>query len=206
MEKIKNNLSVFLCAVTGLLGVIFSFLPAITYAMNAFGVEFDTTVNRFGAMGMVSGSLTLDVLGNDLDMEVDILGLGAGLFTIFAFIVSLALLVWGVLNLLKVFNVVSILPESVPTKTITDKLILANLTSNIFSFASLFVFCLDNQESQGGATAGLYVAVGVYLNLILAVLCFVGKIVLPKFLPATPVAAEEATEATEATTEETPAE
>ncbi|MBR6767976.1 MAG: hypothetical protein IKM34_00625 [Clostridia bacterium] len=202
MEKIKNNFSAFLCAIVGLLGIIFSFIPAITYAMDVFGMEFSTSVNQFGAMGMISGDLTLEVRGVEADMEAGFLGILGGLFSILAFLMALALLVWGVLNLLKAFNVASILPETLPIEKLTDKLILFNLAANVLAFVFLLIFCLDNQESEGGASAGLYVAVGVYLNLVLSVLCIVAKKILPKYLPATPAADETTEEAPATPTEE----
>lgn len=189
MEKIKNNLSVFLCAAVGLLGAIFSLIPAITYEMSAYGIEYSTSANQFGAIGMISGELTLTIYGNEIGMDVNFLGNIAGIFSLIAFLVSLALLAWGVLNILKVFNLASLLPETLPIEKITNKIILANLIANVLAFIFLLIFCLDNQESEGSAYAGLYVSAGVYLNLICSILCFVGAKILPKYLPATPVTA-----------------
>lgn len=201
MDRIKNNLSSLVCAVIGLLVIVFSFIPAITYAIDAFGIEFSTSVNQFGVMGMTSGNLTLEVNGGNADFESGFLGALAGISSILAFIATLALLIWGVLNLLKAFKVVSVLPEELPTEKLSVMFLLLNLVANILTFVCILLFCLDNQENQGTASAGLYVAVGVYLNLILSVLGIVAQKLLPHFFHKTPAASEETAEPAETTTE-----
>jgi len=202
MDKLKNNLSSLVCAVIGLLATVFSFIPAITYAIDVFGIEFSTSVNQFGAMGMTSGNLTLEVRGVETDIKVGFLGGLGGISSILAFIATLTLLVWGVLNLLKAFKVVSVLPDDLPTEKLSVMFLLLNLVANILTFVCILLFCLDNQESEGSASAGLYVAVGVYLNLILSVLGIVAQKLLPKYLPATPAADETTEEAPATPTEE----
>ena len=140
MEKIKNNLTAVLSAGVGLLALIFTFIPGIKYAIEAYGAEFSTSKNGFGVMGMITGELEFSYRSMPIKGEVDFIGILAGAFSIIAFILAILLFAWGVLSLLKAFNIASVLPENLSTEKRGNSLLLATAVVNVLAFVFLLIF------------------------------------------------------------------
>lgn len=181
LEKIKSNLAYTFCAFFGVFNFILFAFPYIGAYLSADG-ESETLLTKSGY-----GIMNL--------WESDFWGAISSLVQIFVLILGLLLLAIGVIGLLKVFGVLSTLPEQIE-KYVNEKYaklgVLGFAALNLILFIFLLIYAFSNTESQSyyghEYEAGISLRVGEYLALILSIGAAVAlKLLAEKIPQGTPV-------------------
>ena len=172
LEKIKGNLAYTFCAFFGVFNFILFALPYLGAYVSSNG-NSSTLATR-------SGYQVMDLWNSDF------WGVMSSLVQVLILILCLALLAIGVLGLLKVFGVLSTLPEQIEN-FVSEKFaklgVFGFAALNILLFVLLLIYAFSNTESQSvygyEYEAGVSLRVGTYLALVLsagaaAVLKFLG--------------------------------
>ena len=183
MEKIKNNLADLVCAVTGLLTLIFFFLPYIS------DTSGEVTSSGFNVLGMLGGELTLNFMGQSVPYEFNnISGNLAAVAQIIVLLGAILLLVMGACRLLKAFGILATFPDKFGKKSWIQLYLyglVATVVGNIM--ATIFTFALLADDGM----RGLETASGLYINLVFSIVAVIVFIYALKVMVANKTANNE---------------
>ncbi len=183
LEKIKRNLTYVFCAGLGLFNFIFlAFRYVTAYSKTPYS----------SAKEGVSGYEILKIWGKDeyYFKDAKFGGVMSSMMQLFILLLGIALLIWGVLGLLKAFGILEQFPDKVgkfESKKLGEYGLFGFAGLNVLLLIFLIVFTVSNTEkmTEYGITieAGYKFSAGIFITLIFAVGAAVALKVLEKQLP-----------------------
>ena len=170
MNKLKNNLTYVFCAGLGLLNFI---LLAIPYVASFY--SYDYGYGKISDSMGISGYKVMDM------WSLGFGGVMSAIIQIIILLLGIALLAYGILGLLKAFNIFGKLPDKIG-KFETVKLgkiaLFAYGILNVLLFIFLIIVTASNTERAEGSAAGIKLSAGIFITIIIAA----GVIIGLKFL------------------------
>ena len=158
MAKIKSSIAYLSCAAVGLLNFFWLIIPYVAaFVDTSFGSESEG----------VSGYKVMSEFWSDFGFG----GVMSGLFQIFALVLGVCALAWGVLGLLGELGVAKILPDAIggfSSKKIAKILLIAFAVVEILLLIFLIVLCAQNTEEFKGQSAGVRFSAGMFISLAFA--------------------------------------
>ena len=186
MNIIKKNWAHFFCAVLGLFNFILLAIPYVAAFMKTEGwleMSVSEGISGYKVMDMWDGGFS---------------GVMSSLIQIFILILGIALLVWGVLGLLKAKGICKVLPDKIgnfENKKISEMGLLAMAVLNFLLFIFLIIVTAVNTEKYAGGSTGIKLSAGIFLAIIFWTAAYVGaKLLDKKSASAVEEAQEEAKE------------
>ncbi len=181
MEKIKSNLTYVVCAVLGLFNFI---LLAIPYIASYYSYDFGEWGGKQSDSEGISGYKVMDL------WELKFSGVMSSLIQLFVLLVGIALLVWGVLGLLKAFGIFDKFPDRLgkfESKKIGELGLFGLAGLNVLLLVFLIILSATNSESYSEygyeSSAGIRLSAGIFISLVITVGAAVALKVLEKKLP-----------------------
>ncbi len=192
MNVIKKNWAHFFCAVLGLLNFILLAIPYVA----AF-IKTESWLGEISISEGISGYRVMDMWDGGFS------GVMSSLIQIFILILGIALLVWGVLGLLKAKGTCKVLPDKIgnfESKKISEMGLIAMAGLNFLLLIFLIIVTAVNTEKYAGGSTGIKLSAGIFLAIIFSVGAVVGAKLLDKKSVNEPV--EEKMEETQEVKEE----
>ncbi len=182
MEKIKSNLTYVICAILGLFNFILLAIPYISsyysYNLGEWGGEQSSSVG-------ISGYSVMDLWDGGFS------GVMSSIIQLFALLLGIALLIWGVLGMLKAFGILEKFPDKVgntESKKLGEYGLFGLAGLNVLLFVFLIIFTAANSESYEEygmeTSAGFSLSAGIFISLVITVGAVVALKILEKKLPA----------------------
>ncbi len=179
MNKLKNNLTYVFCAGLGLLNFIFlAFNYIASFAEYSGYAGYGSYSQSYG----VSGYKVMDL------WEFKFSGVMSSIVQLFVLLLGIALLVWGVLGLLKAFGVFEKFPDKLgkfESKKIGEFGLFGLAGLNVLLLIFLIILTASNTEKSEYGSAGIKLSAGIFIALIFIVGAVVALKVLQKKLPST---------------------
>ncbi len=190
MNKLKNYLTYVFCAVLGFFNFI---LLAIPYIASYYSYDLGEWGKQSDSSG-ISGYKIMDL------WELKFSGVMSSLIQLFVLLLGIALLVWGVLGLLKAFGIFNKFPDRLgkfESKKIGEFGLFAIAGLNVLLLIFLIILTATNSESYSEygyeSSAGFRLSAGIFISLVITVGAVVTLKVLKKRLPLTDVGGESIT-------------
>ncbi len=182
LDKIKKNISYAMCAVMGFLNFI---LLAFPYISSFYSYDLGEWGGKQSGSEGISGYDVMDLWDGGFS------GVMSSFLQLFALLLGIALLAWGVLGLLKAFGIFDKLPDKVigiESKKIGEYGLFGLAGLNVLLFVFLIILSIANtetvQEFGMESKAGIRLSAGIFITMIVTIGAVVGLKYLEKKLPA----------------------
>ncbi len=183
INKIKKNLTYVICAGLGLFNFIFLAIPYIT---SYYSYDFGEWGGKQSDSSGISGYKVMDL------WELKFSGVMSSLIQLFVLLVGIAILVWGVLGLLKAFGIFDKFPDrlgKLESKKIGEFGLFGIAGLNVLLLVFLIILSATNSESYSEygyeSSAGLKLSAGIFIAIVFTVGAVVALKVLEKKFPTT---------------------
>ncbi len=181
MKKLKSNLTYVICAGLGLLNFI---LLAIPYIASYYSYDLGEWGGKQSGSEGISGYKVMDL------WELKFSGIMSSLIQLFILLLGIALLVWGVLGLLKAFGIFDKFPDKLgkfQSKKIGEFGLFGIAGLNVLLLVFLIILSATNSESYSEygyeSSAGIRLSAGIFISLVITAGAVVALKVLEKKLP-----------------------
>ncbi len=180
-NKLKNNLTYVFCAIIGVINFILLIIP---YISSFYSYDLGEWGGKQSNSSGISGYKVMDL------WEGGFSGAMSSLVQLLILIVGIALLLWGILGLLKAMGTFDKLPDkigNIEAKKIGEYGLFAMAGLNVLLLIFLIIFTASNSESFSEygmeSSAGFKLSAGIFISLIITVGAVVGLKFLEKKYP-----------------------
>ncbi len=177
MEKIKSNLTYVACAILGLFNFI---LLAIPYIAAYYSYDFGKLGGKESDSEGISGYKVMDLWDGGFS------GAMSSLIQLFILLLGISLLAWGVMGLLKAFDLFEKFPDEIgkfESKKIGEYGLFGLGGLNTLLLIFLIIFSASNKEKNDYGSSGVRLSAGIFISIIITVGAVVALKILEKKLP-----------------------